>query len=196
VFVGSDSTLVAPLKIGKGAYIAAASCITEDVAQDALAVGRARQIVKEGWAKASGKLVPPRKLESTTETERHRKPEGLLCASLTFSLRRKNKKKARSPGSSVPRCLPGGLALLRNRRKQIRVHQRLELFVVGLKVQLQLRAVGIHRQRIDRDLLDRTGIHLLIEHARLDRDDIVAAVIESDVMTSRLKFTPLEKSMV
>ncbi|HZE28353.1 MAG TPA: bifunctional UDP-N-acetylglucosamine diphosphorylase/glucosamine-1-phosphate N-acetyltransferase GlmU [Terriglobales bacterium] len=52
VFVGSDSTLVAPLKIGKGAYIAAASCITEDVAQDALAVGRARQVVKEGWAKA------------------------------------------------------------------------------------------------------------------------------------------------
>jgi bifunctional UDP-N-acetylglucosamine pyrophosphorylase / glucosamine-1-phosphate N-acetyltransferase len=51
VFVGSDTTLVAPVKIGKGAYIGAASCITEDVPENALAVGRARQIVKEGWAK-------------------------------------------------------------------------------------------------------------------------------------------------
>ncbi|HTC75556.1 MAG TPA: bifunctional UDP-N-acetylglucosamine diphosphorylase/glucosamine-1-phosphate N-acetyltransferase GlmU [Edaphobacter sp.] len=52
VFVGSDSTLVAPVKIGKGAYIAAASCITEDVPDDALALGRARQTTKEGWAKS------------------------------------------------------------------------------------------------------------------------------------------------
>jgi bifunctional UDP-N-acetylglucosamine pyrophosphorylase/glucosamine-1-phosphate N-acetyltransferase len=51
-FVGSDSTLVAPVKIGKGAYIAAASCITEDVPEDSLALGRSHQVVKEGWAKA------------------------------------------------------------------------------------------------------------------------------------------------
>jgi len=51
VFVGSDSTLVAPIKIGKDSYIAAASCITEDVPADALALGRAKQVVKEGWAK-------------------------------------------------------------------------------------------------------------------------------------------------
>jgi bifunctional UDP-N-acetylglucosamine pyrophosphorylase/glucosamine-1-phosphate N-acetyltransferase len=51
VFVGSDSTLVAPLRIGKGAYIAAASCITEDVPSDALALGRSRQTVKEGWVR-------------------------------------------------------------------------------------------------------------------------------------------------
>jgi bifunctional UDP-N-acetylglucosamine pyrophosphorylase/glucosamine-1-phosphate N-acetyltransferase len=49
-FVGSDSTLVAPVKIGKGAYIGAASCITDDVPEDALALARARQVVKEGWA--------------------------------------------------------------------------------------------------------------------------------------------------
>jgi len=53
VFVGSDSTLVAPVKIGRGSYVAAASCITEDVPEDALALGRARQITKAGWA--SGK---------------------------------------------------------------------------------------------------------------------------------------------
>ena len=52
VFIGSDSTLVAPVKIGRGAYVAAASCITEDVPADALALGRSRQSVKEGWAKA------------------------------------------------------------------------------------------------------------------------------------------------
>ena len=51
VFVGSDSTLVAPVRVGKGAYVAAASCITDDVPDGALALGRARQIVKEGWAK-------------------------------------------------------------------------------------------------------------------------------------------------
>lgn len=51
VFVGSDTTLVAPVRIGKGAYIGAASCITEDVPADSLALGRSRQIVKEGWAR-------------------------------------------------------------------------------------------------------------------------------------------------
>ena len=52
VFVGSDSTLVAPVTLGNGSYVAAGSCITEDVPEDALALGRARQITKEGWAAA------------------------------------------------------------------------------------------------------------------------------------------------
>ncbi|HEY3930684.1 MAG TPA: bifunctional UDP-N-acetylglucosamine diphosphorylase/glucosamine-1-phosphate N-acetyltransferase GlmU [Candidatus Koribacter sp.] len=51
VFVGSDTTLVAPIEVGSGAYIGAASCITENVPEDALAVGRGRQVNKEGWAK-------------------------------------------------------------------------------------------------------------------------------------------------
>jgi bifunctional UDP-N-acetylglucosamine pyrophosphorylase/glucosamine-1-phosphate N-acetyltransferase len=50
-FIGSDTTLVAPVRLGKGSYVGAASCITEDVPEDALAVGRARQVVKEGWAR-------------------------------------------------------------------------------------------------------------------------------------------------
>ncbi len=50
VFVGSDSTLVAPLVIGNGAYVAAGSAITEDVPEDALALGRARQVTKPDWA--------------------------------------------------------------------------------------------------------------------------------------------------
>ena len=52
VFVGSDSTLVAPVTVEDGAYIGAGSCITRNVPADALAVGRARQIAKEGWAAA------------------------------------------------------------------------------------------------------------------------------------------------
>lgn len=51
-FIGSDATLVAPVTVGKGAYIAAASCVTEDVPADALAVARARQTNKEAWARA------------------------------------------------------------------------------------------------------------------------------------------------
>jgi len=51
-FVGSDSTLVAPVSIGDGAYIGAGSCITKNVPQDALSVGRGRQVIKEGWAVA------------------------------------------------------------------------------------------------------------------------------------------------
>ncbi len=50
-FIGSDSTLVAPVRIGKGAYVGAGSCITDDVPEDSLAIGRGRQIVKEGWAR-------------------------------------------------------------------------------------------------------------------------------------------------
>ena len=51
-FIGSDSTLVAPVTIGDGAYIGAGSCITKDVAPGSLAVARARQVAKEGWAEA------------------------------------------------------------------------------------------------------------------------------------------------
>jgi len=49
-FIGSDSTLVAPVRVGKGAYVAAGSSITEDVPEDSLAIGRSRQVVKEAWA--------------------------------------------------------------------------------------------------------------------------------------------------
>lgn len=50
VFVGSHSTLVAPVRIGEGAFIAAGSVITNNVESDSLAIGRARQTGKSGWA--------------------------------------------------------------------------------------------------------------------------------------------------
>ncbi|WP_206617482.1 bifunctional UDP-N-acetylglucosamine diphosphorylase/glucosamine-1-phosphate N-acetyltransferase GlmU [Geovibrio thiophilus] len=49
VFVGSDVQLVAPVKIGKGALLAAGSTITKDVPADALAMTRADMKIKEGW---------------------------------------------------------------------------------------------------------------------------------------------------
>ena len=48
-FVGCNSNLVAPVEIGREAYIGAGSTITKDVPARALAVGRAKQFVKEGW---------------------------------------------------------------------------------------------------------------------------------------------------
>ncbi|HRK21557.1 MAG TPA: DapH/DapD/GlmU-related protein [Fimbriimonadaceae bacterium] len=48
-FVGSNSTLIAPVTIGDNAFVAAGSVITGDVPDDAMAIGRARQEVKEGW---------------------------------------------------------------------------------------------------------------------------------------------------
>jgi bifunctional UDP-N-acetylglucosamine pyrophosphorylase/glucosamine-1-phosphate N-acetyltransferase len=50
-FVGSDSALVAPVRIGRDAYVGSGSVITEDVPDEALAIGRGRQVVKEGWAR-------------------------------------------------------------------------------------------------------------------------------------------------
>jgi len=51
VFVGSNATLVAPVELGEGSYVGAGSVITDSVPPDALALGRARQVIKEGWAR-------------------------------------------------------------------------------------------------------------------------------------------------
>ena len=50
VFIGSDTTLVAPIRVGDGAYIAAGSTITENVPTDSLGIARGRQVNKPGWA--------------------------------------------------------------------------------------------------------------------------------------------------
>jgi bifunctional UDP-N-acetylglucosamine pyrophosphorylase/glucosamine-1-phosphate N-acetyltransferase len=61
VFVGSDSILVAPISIGKGAYVAAGSTLTESVPAGALALGRARQVNKNGWARKQAAVRRSRK---------------------------------------------------------------------------------------------------------------------------------------
>jgi bifunctional UDP-N-acetylglucosamine pyrophosphorylase / glucosamine-1-phosphate N-acetyltransferase len=50
VFIGSDSALVAPVRVGDGAYVAAGSTITENIPADALGIARGRQTNKKGWA--------------------------------------------------------------------------------------------------------------------------------------------------
>ncbi len=56
-FVGSNSTLVAPVTIGDGAYVAAGSTITDSVPDNALGIGRAHQAVKDGWASRHAKSL-------------------------------------------------------------------------------------------------------------------------------------------
>jgi len=48
-FIGSDTQLIAPVTVGKGAYVASGSSITDDVPPGSLAVARGRQTIKEGW---------------------------------------------------------------------------------------------------------------------------------------------------
>ena len=66
-FIGSNSALVAPVKIGDGAYIGSGSVVTKDVPADSLAIARGEQMVKVGWAKrlrevkALGKKVPKKR---------------------------------------------------------------------------------------------------------------------------------------
>ena len=57
-FIGSGSMLVAPVRIGKGSYVAAGSTITEDVPPESLGMGRARQVNKEGWVRTRAKAKP------------------------------------------------------------------------------------------------------------------------------------------
>ena len=53
VFVGCNTNFVHPVTVGDGAYIAAATTVTEDIPADAMAIGRQRQAVKPGWAAAN-----------------------------------------------------------------------------------------------------------------------------------------------
>jgi bifunctional UDP-N-acetylglucosamine pyrophosphorylase/glucosamine-1-phosphate N-acetyltransferase len=67
-FIGSDSTLVAPVRVGAGAYVGAASCITADVPADALAIAREQQVIKPGWARK--RRAANRRLQSKKKNRR------------------------------------------------------------------------------------------------------------------------------
>ena len=69
VFVGSNTSLIAPVKIGTGVNIAAGSVITEDVAEDALAMSRSPQVNKDGWAKRYRAAKQARKAEKLKSKE-------------------------------------------------------------------------------------------------------------------------------
>ena len=64
--------LVAPVKIGDGAYVGSGSVITEDVPADALALARGRQVVKEGWASAVAMRPKSRRKKQAGASKRSR----------------------------------------------------------------------------------------------------------------------------
>lgn len=72
VFIGSDTALVAPVRIGDGAYVAAGSVITDNVPPDALALARGRQVNKLGWAKARRKQLAAAKKPAKTSKRARR----------------------------------------------------------------------------------------------------------------------------
>ncbi|HYB42179.1 MAG TPA: DapH/DapD/GlmU-related protein, partial [Candidatus Methylomirabilis sp.] len=63
-FIGTNSSLVAPLTVGESAYVGAGSVVTKDVPPGALAVTRAQQVIREGWVERKQKKRRP-----TNETE-------------------------------------------------------------------------------------------------------------------------------
>ncbi|MFC0283334.1 bifunctional UDP-N-acetylglucosamine diphosphorylase/glucosamine-1-phosphate N-acetyltransferase GlmU [Camelimonas abortus] len=69
-FIGSNSSLVAPVTVGEGAYVGTGSVVTEDVAPDALALARARQVAKPGWAAAFREKNAHRKKKQAAERGR------------------------------------------------------------------------------------------------------------------------------
>lgn len=81
VFVGSDSTLVAPVRIGDHAYVAAGSTITENVPNDGLGIARGRQVNKPGWASKKRRELsaavqkPKRSARRTARKKSSRKPK-------------------------------------------------------------------------------------------------------------------------
>jgi bifunctional UDP-N-acetylglucosamine pyrophosphorylase/glucosamine-1-phosphate N-acetyltransferase len=75
VFIGSDSALVAPVRLGDGAYVAAGSTITDNVPADALAIARGRQVNKPGWAsKKRRELASAEKPKKSKRPSRKVKP--------------------------------------------------------------------------------------------------------------------------
>jgi bifunctional UDP-N-acetylglucosamine pyrophosphorylase/glucosamine-1-phosphate N-acetyltransferase len=75
VFIGSDSALVAPVRIGDGAYIAAGSTITENVPADGLGIARGRQVNKPGWAsKKRRELAAAEKPRKSSRRGSRKKP--------------------------------------------------------------------------------------------------------------------------
>jgi bifunctional UDP-N-acetylglucosamine pyrophosphorylase/glucosamine-1-phosphate N-acetyltransferase len=91
VFIGSDTALVAPVRIGDGAYVAAGSTITENIPADALGIARGRQTIKTGWAAARR-----RELARAERDEGRKKPKrrGKVVRRAKVKARRQVKGKA------------------------------------------------------------------------------------------------------
>jgi bifunctional UDP-N-acetylglucosamine pyrophosphorylase/glucosamine-1-phosphate N-acetyltransferase len=78
VFIGSDTALVAPVRVGDGAYVGAGSVITKNVPSDALALARGQQVNKLGWAAARRRELSSgakaKKSRARSKSKRRAKP--------------------------------------------------------------------------------------------------------------------------
>jgi bifunctional UDP-N-acetylglucosamine pyrophosphorylase/glucosamine-1-phosphate N-acetyltransferase len=78
VFIGSDTALVAPVRVGDGAYVAAGSTITDNVPSDGLGIARGRQVTKPGWAAKKRRELAaaekPKKSSSRKKSARKSRP--------------------------------------------------------------------------------------------------------------------------
>ncbi len=102
VFVGSDTALVAPIKVGDRAYIAAGSTVTEDIPADALAIARGRQVNKEGWAAARRAKEASAKLSAPANGSAHSKAAHVKANQDASSAEKHHRKQAGSRKKSKP----------------------------------------------------------------------------------------------
>jgi len=89
VFIGSNATLVAPVRVGDGAYVAAGSTITDNVPPDALAIARGRQSNKPGWAAARRRAL------KSANRDKGRAPKSAARPAKKKSPKRRSKPKPR-----------------------------------------------------------------------------------------------------
>ncbi|GIW54425.1 MAG: bifunctional protein GlmU [Nitrospiraceae bacterium] len=83
VFVGSDTQLIAPVTVGRGAVVAAGTTVTQDVPADALAIARVPQVNREGWAARRRALLTGANREASPATRRANSDRDTLHASRT-----------------------------------------------------------------------------------------------------------------
>jgi bifunctional UDP-N-acetylglucosamine pyrophosphorylase / glucosamine-1-phosphate N-acetyltransferase len=98
VFIGSDTALVAPVRVGDGAYVAAGSTVTDNVPADALAIARGRQVNKRGWASARRRemaaLKKPKKKRPKKKSSHKTKRKTSVKARLRSRSRRPKRRPA------------------------------------------------------------------------------------------------------
>jgi bifunctional UDP-N-acetylglucosamine pyrophosphorylase / glucosamine-1-phosphate N-acetyltransferase len=122
VFVGTDSALVAPVRVGDGAYIAAGSVITKNVPADALALARGRQVNKLGWATARRREMAAAKHSSAKRTVR--KHASKKRAAKRAAVRPSRKAAGRGHSRAARKSSPARRAALRARSRQRRGSSR------------------------------------------------------------------------
>lgn len=93
VFIGSDSALVAPVRVGDGAYVAAGSTVTDNVPPDALAIARGRQVNKPGWAAKKRRELAAAEKPKKSSHRKKRAPRAKRATRRASSPRRATKRR-------------------------------------------------------------------------------------------------------